>query len=61
MCVCVCVHMQIIQDRVLQNTARSSVMWNTHPGGLFTLPQYSSYLGDLPFYYAGLGKSERAF
>uniref|UniRef100_A0A8B9RMJ9 Exostosin glycosyltransferase 1b n=1 Tax=Astyanax mexicanus TaxID=7994 RepID=A0A8B9RMJ9_ASTMX len=49
MCVC------IIQDRVLQHTARSSLMWNSHPGGLFTLPQYSSYLGDFPFYYAGLG------
>ncbi|KAF4074102.1 hypothetical protein AMELA_G00250770 [Ameiurus melas] len=47
--------LEIIQDRVLQHTARSTVMWNTHPGGLFTLPQYSSYLGDLPFYYAGLG------
>ncbi|XP_017558591.1 exostosin-1b [Pygocentrus nattereri] len=47
--------LEIIQDRVLQHTARSSLMWNSHPGGLFTLPQYSSYLGDFPFYYAGLG------
>ncbi|XP_060798959.1 exostosin-1b isoform X2 [Neoarius graeffei] len=47
--------LEIIQDRVLQHTARSTVMWNTHPGGLFTLPQYSSYLGDFPFHYAGLG------
>uniref|UniRef100_A0AAY5F6F8 Exostosin glycosyltransferase 1 n=1 Tax=Electrophorus electricus TaxID=8005 RepID=A0AAY5F6F8_ELEEL len=46
---------EIIQDRVLQHTARSNLMWNSHPGGLFTLPQYSTYLGDFPFYYAGLG------
>ena len=32
-------------------------MWNSLPGGLFTLPQYSTYLGDFPFYYAKLGQS----
>ncbi|XP_051948799.1 exostosin-1b [Xyrauchen texanus] len=47
--------LEIIQDRVLQQTSRSTLMWNSHPGGLFTLPQYSSYLGDFPFYYAELG------
>lgn len=47
---------QIIQDRVLQHNARSTLMWNRLPGGLFTLPQYSSYLGDFPFFYAVLGK-----
>ncbi|XP_051991958.1 LOW QUALITY PROTEIN: exostosin-1b-like [Xyrauchen texanus] len=47
--------LEIIQDRVLQQTSRSTLMWNSHPGGLFTLPQYSSYLGDYPFYYAELG------
>lgn len=31
-------------------------MWNSHPGGLFALPQYSAYLGDFPFYYATLGQ-----
>lgn len=31
-------------------------MWNSHPGGLFVLPQYSGYLGDYPFYYATLGQ-----
>lgn len=31
-------------------------MWNSHPGGLFVLPQYSGYLGDFPFYYATLGE-----
>uniref|UniRef100_A0A8C1T345 Exostosin glycosyltransferase 1b n=1 Tax=Cyprinus carpio TaxID=7962 RepID=A0A8C1T345_CYPCA len=46
--------LEIIQDRVLQQTSRSNLMWNSHPGGLFTLPQYSSYLGDFPFFYAKL-------
>lgn len=31
-------------------------MWNSHPGGLFALPQYSGYQGDFPFYYATLGE-----
>ncbi|TNN23274.1 Exostosin-1b [Liparis tanakae] len=47
--------LQILQDRVLQHSSRSSVMWNSLPGGLFTLPQYSTYLGDFPFYYLKLG------
>ncbi|XP_077577753.1 exostosin-1a-like [Stigmatopora nigra] len=47
--------LEIIHDRVLQHTSRSSLMWNSLPGGLFTLPQYSTYLGDFPFYYAKLG------
>lgn len=48
--------LQIIQDRVLEHGSRSSLMWNSHPGGLFALPQYSPYLGDFPFYYATLGQ-----
>lgn len=47
---------QIIQDRVLEHSSRSPLMWNSHPGGLFVLPQYSGYLGDFPFYYATLGE-----
>ncbi|KAK6323615.1 exostosin-1b [Coregonus clupeaformis] len=47
--------LEIIQDRVLQQESRSTLMWNSHPGGLFTLPQYSAHLGDFPFYYATLG------
>ncbi|XP_076865191.1 exostosin-1b [Brachyhypopomus gauderio] len=51
--------LEIIQDRVLQHAGRSPLMWNLHPGGLFTLPQYSTHLGDFPFYYAGLGIKPR--
>ncbi|XP_072572832.1 exostosin-1b-like isoform X2 [Paramormyrops kingsleyae] len=47
--------LEIIQDRLLRHAARSTVMWNRLPGGLFALPQYSTYLGDFPFYYAQLG------
>ncbi|KAL3043605.1 exostosin-1b [Trematomus bernacchii] len=47
--------LEIIQDRALAHGSRSSLMWNSHPGGLFALPQYSGYLGDFPFYYATLG------
>uniref|UniRef100_A0A668SM32 Exostosin glycosyltransferase 1 n=2 Tax=Oreochromis aureus TaxID=47969 RepID=A0A668SM32_OREAU len=47
--------LEIIQDRVLEHASRSSLMWNSHPGGLFALPQYSGYLGDFPFYYDTLG------
>lgn len=53
-CHAVCV--QIIQDRVLEHSSRSPLMWNSHPGGLFALPQYSGHLGDFPFYYATLGQ-----
>lgn len=47
--------LEIIQDRVLLHTSRSNLMWNSLPGGLFTLPQYSTYLRDFPFYYSKLG------
>ncbi|RLW13112.1 hypothetical protein DV515_00000492 [Chloebia gouldiae] len=45
----------IIQDRIFKHISRNSLIWNKHPGGLFVLPQYSSYLGDFPYYYANLG------
>ncbi|XP_070998612.1 exostosin-1a-like isoform X1 [Oncorhynchus clarkii lewisi] len=51
--------LEIIHDRVLQHAARSNLMWNSLPGGLYSLPQYSSYLGDFPFHYAKLGIKPR--
>nr|XP_036866717.1 exostosin-1 [Manis javanica] len=48
--------LEIIQDRIFKHISRNSLIWNKHPGGLFALPQYSSYLGDFPYYYANLGK-----
>uniref|UniRef100_A0A8C9U0J5 Exostosin-1-like n=1 Tax=Scleropages formosus TaxID=113540 RepID=A0A8C9U0J5_SCLFO len=54
--------LEIVRDRVLRHASRSSLMWNRLPGGLFALPQYSTYLGDFPFYYAQLGtRPERRF
>lgn len=31
-------------------------MWNSLPGGLLVLPEYSTHLAHFPFYYLGLGK-----
>lgn len=31
-------------------------MWNSLPGGLQVLPEFSSHLAHFPFYYLGLGK-----
>lgn len=47
--------LEIIQDRIFKHISRNSLIWNKHPGGLFVLPQYSSFLGDFPYYYANLG------
>ncbi|KAJ8290778.1 hypothetical protein GJAV_G00017400 [Gymnothorax javanicus] len=47
--------LEIIQDRLFRHMSRSSLMWNSLPGGLFVPPQYSSYLGDFPFFYAQMG------
>ncbi|KAK1172641.1 exostosin-1 [Acipenser oxyrinchus oxyrinchus] len=47
--------LEIIQDRIFKHISRNSLLWNSHPGALFALPQYSAYLGDFPFYYADLG------
>lgn len=34
-------------------------MWNAQPGGLYTLPQFSTSLADFPFYYCALGRWQR--
>ncbi|XP_035271247.1 exostosin-1b isoform X1 [Anguilla rostrata] len=47
--------LEIIEDRLFRHASRNSLMWNSLPGGLFTPPQYSAYLGDFPFFYAQLG------
>lgn len=35
-------------------------MWNSLPGGLLVLPEYSTHLAHFPFYYLGLGKHAHA-
>ncbi|XP_030637856.1 exostosin-1 [Chanos chanos] len=49
--------LEIIQDRIHSHTSRSRMMWNALPGGLYTLPHFSSDPSLFPFYYSVLGKS----
>ncbi|KAJ1158585.1 hypothetical protein NDU88_011273 [Pleurodeles waltl] len=49
--------LEIIQDRIYSHMSRNVLMWNSLPGGLFALPQYSTHLADFPFYYFALGRS----
>ncbi|MGH0125446.1 UNVERIFIED_CONTAM: hypothetical protein FKN15_031944 [Acipenser sinensis] len=51
--------LEIIKDRVFTRVSRNKLMWNTLPGGLFVLPEYSSHLSDFPFYYLNQGLSPR--
>ncbi|CAM4690674.1 unnamed protein product [Leuciscus chuanchicus] len=47
----------IIHDRIRTHMTRSRMMWNSLPGGLYALPEFSSDLTLFPFYYSTLGKS----
>ncbi|NWW44839.1 EXT1C protein, partial [Pedionomus torquatus] len=49
--------LQIIKDRLLPHRSRSRFLWNTLPGGLLALPDFSTHLGDFPFYYLQRGSS----
>ncbi|XP_050928026.1 exostosin-1a [Lates calcarifer] len=49
--------LEIIQDRVDSHVSRSRFLWNSLPGGLYAIPQYSTDPAQFPFYYAILGKS----
>lgn len=51
---------QIIKDRVFSHISRNKYMWNSLPGGLLVLPEYSTHLAHFPFYYLGLGKHAQA-
>lgn len=48
---------QIIKDRLLPQRSRSRFLWNTLPGGLLALPDFSTHLGDFPFYYLQRGRT----
>lgn len=52
---------QIIKDRVFSHISRNKYMWNSQPGGLLVLPEYSTHLAHFPFYYLGLGKHTSSF
>ncbi|KAK5607451.1 Exostosin-1c [Crenichthys baileyi] len=49
--------LEIIKDRVFSHISRNKYMWNSLPGGLLVLPEYSTHLAHFPFYYLGLGVS----
>ncbi|XP_051881274.1 exostosin-1-like [Pristis pectinata] len=49
--------LEIIHDRIYSHIARNKFIWNKPPGGLYMLPQYSTNLAALPFYYLSLGIS----
>lgn len=53
--------LEIIRDRLLPHRSRSHFLWNTLPGGLLALPDFSTHLGDFPFYYLqhGSGPSDK--
>uniref|UniRef100_A0A8C8AFY9 Exostosin-1c n=1 Tax=Otus sunia TaxID=257818 RepID=A0A8C8AFY9_9STRI len=49
--------LEIIKDRLLPHRSRSRFLWNTLPGGLLALPDFSTHPGDFPFYYLQHGSS----
>ncbi|NXF50453.1 EXT1C protein, partial [Oceanites oceanicus] len=49
--------LEIIKDRLLPHRSRSRFLWNTLPGGLLALPDFSTHPGDFPFYYLQRGSS----
>lgn len=48
--------LQIIHDRIRMHMSRSRLMWNSVPGGLYALPEFSSDPTLFPFYYSPLGE-----
>lgn len=52
---------QIIKDRVYAHISRNKFMWNSLPGGLLVLPEYSIHLAHYPFYYLNLGKQKKGY
>ncbi|NXM58455.1 EXT1C protein, partial [Illadopsis cleaveri] len=49
--------LEIIKDRLSPHRSRSRLLWNALPGGLLVLPDFSTHLGDFPFYYLQHGYS----
>ncbi|XP_031656352.1 exostosin-1 isoform X2 [Oncorhynchus kisutch] len=49
--------LELIQDRINSHVSRNKLMWNSLPGGLYVLPQFSTDAAVFPFYYSSLGKS----
>ncbi|KAM7098682.1 exostosin-like 1 isoform 2-T2 [Molossus nigricans] len=47
--------LEIIQDRILGVSAHPSLLWNSPPGALLTLPMFSTSPSDFPFYHLQQG------
>lgn len=48
---------QIIKDRLLPHRSRPRFLWNEPPGGLLALPDFSTHIGDFPFYHLQHGRT----
>ncbi|KAL2081886.1 hypothetical protein ACEWY4_021704 [Coilia grayii] len=46
--------LSIIRDRIHSHISRGRLMWNSLPGGLYALPQFSTDPSMFPFYYSML-------
>ncbi|KAH0631208.1 hypothetical protein JD844_005425 [Phrynosoma platyrhinos] len=49
--------LEIIKDRIFHQESRPRFLWNTLPGGLLALPEFSTHLNDFPFYYLQQGSN----
>lgn len=47
--------LEIIKERIHTHIVRTSKIWNSHPGALVMLPQFSDNLRDYPFHLHTLG------
>ncbi|XP_006862335.1 PREDICTED: exostosin-like 1 [Chrysochloris asiatica] len=47
--------LEIIQDRIFGASAHPTLMWNSPPGALLTLPTFSTSPQDFPFYHLQQG------
>uniref|UniRef100_A0A8C6ZCW0 Exostosin like glycosyltransferase 1 n=1 Tax=Nothoprocta perdicaria TaxID=30464 RepID=A0A8C6ZCW0_NOTPE len=52
--------LEIIKDRLFPHRSRARFFWNALPGGLLTLPDFSTRSGDFPFYYLQQGRARGA-
>lgn len=49
------IFLQIIRERLPSQPSRDGLVWNSSPGALLTLPQFSDTLRHYPFYLDVLG------
>ncbi|KAL5014923.1 hypothetical protein ScPMuIL_009193 [Solemya velum] len=52
--------LEIVKDRIERHFMRSGTLWNSGPGGLFTLPELADTLDTYPFFYQQTGRTPEA-